>query len=131
MGFITTFGASAVTASLVPAFQAPELRPLRTALFSLMGVSGLFPMAHKLLLYGGRREAVAMACYEALMGALYGLGAAVYAARVPKRWFPGRFDLIGHIHQLVHLFVIAGAYAVAHYLGGVEYLKWMDADKFW
>uniref|UniRef100_A0ACD5Y619 Uncharacterized protein n=1 Tax=Avena sativa TaxID=4498 RepID=A0ACD5Y619_AVESA len=129
MGFITAFGASAVTASLVPAFQAPELRPLRAALFSLMGVSGLVPVAHKLVLYGGRREAVATAGFEALMGALYGAGAAVYALRVPERWFPGRFDLVGHSHQLFHLFVIAGAYA--HYLGGVEYLRWRDADRCW
>lgn len=129
MGFITAFGASAVTASLVPAFQAPELRPLRAALFSCMGVSGFVPVAHKLVLYGGRREAVVTAGYEALMGGLYGLGAAVYAARVPERWFPGRFDLVGHSHQLFHLFVIAGAYA--HYLGGVEYLRWRDADKCW
>jgi adiponectin receptor len=111
MCFITAFGASAVTASLVPAFQAPELRPLRAALFSLMGVSRLVPVAHKLLLYGGRREAVATACYEAFMGALYGLGAAVYSARVLERWLPGRFNLVGHSHQLFHLFVIAGAYA--------------------
>ncbi|XP_044387445.1 heptahelical transmembrane protein 4 isoform X2 [Triticum aestivum] len=129
MGFITAFGAAAVTASLVPVFQAPEFRLLRAGLFSCMGVSGLIPVAHKLVLYGGRREAAVTACYEALMGALYGLGAAVYAARMPERWFPGRFDLVGHSHQLFHLFVIAGAYA--HYLGGVEYLKWRDADRCW
>jgi adiponectin receptor len=86
-------------------------------------------VAHKLLLYGGRQEAVVTAGFEALMGTLYGLGAAVYALRVPERWFPGRFDLVGHSHQLFHLFVIAGAYA--HYLGGVEYLRWRDAEKCW
>ncbi|XP_062203556.1 heptahelical transmembrane protein 4-like [Phragmites australis] len=128
LGSITALGAAAVTASLVPAFQAPELRPLRAALFSCMGASGVVPIAHKLVLYGGSaRSAVASACYEALMGALYGLGVAVYAARVPERWAPGRFDLVGHSHQLFHLFVIAGAYA--HYLAGLEYLKWRDVDK--
>ena len=128
MGSITALGAAAVTASLVPAFQAPELRPLRAALFSCMGASGAVPIAHKLLLYGGTAPgAVASAGYEALMGALYALGVAVYAARVPERWAPGRFDLVGHSHQLFHLFVIAGAYA--HYLAGVEYLKWRDVDK--
>jgi len=80
------------------------------------------------VLYGGTAPgAVATAAYEALMGALYGLGVAVYAARVPERWAPGRFDLVGHSHQLFHLFVVAGAYA--HYLAGVEYLKWRDVDK--
>ncbi|RLM98906.1 heptahelical transmembrane protein 4-like isoform X1 [Panicum miliaceum] len=128
MGSITALGAAAATVSLVPAFQAPELRPLRAALFSCMGASGVVPIAHKLMLYGGTAPgAVASAAYEALMGALYGLGVAVYAARVPERWAPGRFDLVGHSHQLFHLFVVAGAYA--HYLAGVEYLKWRDVDK--
>ncbi|KAL5225312.1 hypothetical protein ABZP36_011951 [Zizania latifolia] len=127
-GSIAAFGAAAVSASLVPAFQAPELRPLRAALFSGMAASGVVPVAHKLALYGGTvREAAVSACYEALMGALYGLGVAVYAARVPERWFPGRFDLVGHSHQLFHLLVVAGAYA--HYLGALEYLKWRDAVK--
>ncbi|RLN30517.1 heptahelical transmembrane protein 4-like isoform X1 [Panicum miliaceum] len=128
MGSITALGAAAAAVSLVPAFQAPGLRPLRAALFSCMGASGAVPIAHKLVLYGGTAPgAVATAAYEALMGALYGLGVAVYAARVPERWAPGRFDLVGHSHQLFHLFVVAGAYA--HYLAGVEYLKWRDVDK--
>lgn len=128
MGSITALAAAAVTVSLVPAFQSPELRPLRAALFTCMGASGVVPIAHKLVLYGGTAPgAVASAGYEALMGALYGLGVVVYAARVPERWAPGRFDLVGHSHQLFHLFVVAGAYA--HYLAGVEYLKWRDVDK--
>ncbi|XP_015698312.2 heptahelical transmembrane protein 4-like isoform X2 [Oryza brachyantha] len=125
-GSIAAFGAAAVSASLVPAFQSPELRPLRAALFSGMAASGVVPVAHKLALYGGAvREAASSARCEAAMGALYGLGVAVYAARVPERWFPGRFDLVGHSHQLFHLLVVAGAYA--HYLAALEYLKWRDA----
>ncbi|KAF8783975.1 hypothetical protein HU200_000067 [Digitaria exilis] len=128
MGSITALGAAAATVSLVRAFQAPELRPLRAALFTCMGASGVVPIAHKLVIYGGTSPgAVASAWYEALMGALYGVGVVVYAARVPERWAPGRFDLVGHSHQLFHLFVVAGAYA--HYLAGVEYLKWRDVDK--
>jgi adiponectin receptor len=130
MGGITFLGLAAAAASLVPAFQAPELRPLRAALFSCMGASGVVPIAHKLLMYGATAPgAVASARYEAAMGAMYGLGVAVYAARVPERWAPGRFDLVGHSHQLFHLFVVAGAYA--HYLAGLEYLKWRDVDKCW
>ncbi|CAN6329210.1 unnamed protein product [Urochloa humidicola] len=128
MGAITALGAAAATVSLVPAFQAPELRPLRAALFSSMAASGVVPIAHKLVIYGGKAEgAVTSAMYEGIMGLLYGLGVVVYAARVPERWAPGRFDLVGHSHQLFHLFVVAGAYA--HYLAGVEYLKWRDVDK--
>uniref|UniRef100_A0A0D3HUY5 Uncharacterized protein n=1 Tax=Oryza barthii TaxID=65489 RepID=A0A0D3HUY5_9ORYZ len=125
---IACAGAATVTASLVPAFQSPGLRPLRAALFSGLAASGVVPVAHKLALYGGAvREAATSARCEAAMGALYALGVAVYAARVPERWFPGRFDLVGHSHQLFHLLVVAGAYA--HYLGALEYLKWRDAVK--
>ncbi|KAK3136600.1 hypothetical protein QOZ80_5BG0439170 [Eleusine coracana subsp. coracana] len=128
MASITFLGAAAATASLVPAFQAPRLRPLRAALFSAMGASGVVPIAHKLVMYGATAPgAVASARFEALMGACYGIGVVVYAARVPERWAPGRFDLVGHSHQLFHLFVVAGAYA--HYLAGLEYLKWRDVDK--
>ncbi|GJM95572.1 hypothetical protein PR202_ga12330 [Eleusine coracana subsp. coracana] len=128
MASITFLGAAAATASLLPAFQAPRLRPLRAALFSAMGASGVVPIAHKLVIYGATAPgAVASARFEALMGACYGVGVVVYAARVPERWAPGRFDLVGHSHQLFHLFVVAGAYA--HYLAGLEYLKWRDFDK--
>ncbi|EAZ20641.1 hypothetical protein OsJ_36257 [Oryza sativa Japonica Group] len=125
---IACAGAATVTASLVPAFQSPRLRPLRAALFSGLAASGVVPVGNKMVLYGGTvREAATSARCEAAMGALYALGVAVYAARVPERWFPGRFDLVGHSHQLFHLLVVAGAYA--HYLGALEYLKWRDAVK--
>ena len=30
-------------------------------------------------------------------------GALVYAQRVPERWFPGKFDLFFHSHQIFHV----------------------------
>lgn len=30
-------------------------------------------------------------------------GGAIYALRVPERWFPGKFDLFFHSHQLFHV----------------------------
>ncbi|KAI1294764.1 Adiponectin receptor protein [Halotydeus destructor] len=39
----------------------------------------------------------------------YGLpliGAALYLTKVPERFYPGKFDLIGHSHQLMHLLVL-------------------------
>jgi predicted membrane channel-forming protein YqfA (hemolysin III family) len=64
--------------------------------------------------------------YEVLMGLLYGLGALVYATRVPERWMPGKFDIAGHSHQLFHVLVVAGAYT--HYHAGLVYLKWRDLE---
>ncbi|XP_038975455.1 heptahelical transmembrane protein 4-like isoform X2 [Phoenix dactylifera] len=126
MGFITTFGVATISVSLVPEFQAADFRPLRAGLFFCMGVSGLVPIMHKSIAFHHRPEAILSAGYELLMGTFYGLGVVIYAARIPERWKPGRFDIVGHSHQLFHVFVIAGAYT--HYLAGLVYLKWRDIE---
>ncbi|GMN34900.1 hypothetical protein TIFTF001_004970 [Ficus carica] len=71
-----------------------------------------------------QKEALQTTCYEVLMGVFYGLGALVYAARIPERWWPGKFDIAGHSHQLFHVLVVAGAYT--HYHVGLVYLQWRD-----
>jgi len=37
------------------------------------------------------------------------LGGILYALRVPERWSPGRFDLVGHSHNCMHIMAIGGA----------------------
>ncbi|KAA3670919.1 uncharacterized protein DEA37_0007468 [Paragonimus westermani] len=34
----------------------------------------------------------------------------LYVSHFPERWFPGRFDLFGHSHQIFHVFGASGAY---------------------
>ncbi len=36
-------------------------------------------------------------------------------AQFPERWYPGRFDLVGASHQIMHVMVVAAAltYTVA------------------
>ncbi|MCO5579511.1 hypothetical protein L7F22_033366 [Adiantum nelumboides] len=121
---ITAVGIASVLVSLVPVFQKPEYRVVRVGLFFGMGLSGIAPVMHKLLLFWGEPEALYTTIYEIAMGIFYGLGALVYATRVPERWKPGRFDIAGHSHQLFHLLVVAGAYT--HYHAGLLYLKWRD-----
>ena len=50
------------------------------------------------------------------------LGAAIYALRVPERWYPGAFDLWFSSHQLFHLCVVAAA--LVHYRGVRTLLDW-------
>ncbi|KAJ0961411.1 hypothetical protein J5N97_000366 [Dioscorea zingiberensis] len=126
IGFITAFGVVTVLVSLVPVFQTPEFRSIRALLFFCMGVSGLVPILHKLMAFGHQPEAVITAVYEVVMGGFYGLGVVVYAARVPERWMPGRFDIVGHSHQIFHVLVIAGAYT--HYLATLTYLNWREME---
>jgi len=73
------------------------------------------PLAHALARAGrsgaSAAEAAAVAEFAAgtaSMGAQYLVGAALYAARVPERWAPGRFDLFPS-HALFHVLVLTAA----------------------
>ncbi|KAL3525587.1 hypothetical protein ACH5RR_013959 [Cinchona calisaya] len=124
LGFITILGIGTILVSLLPTFQTPEYRNIRASLFFGMGVSGAAPILHKLILFWHQPEALHTTGYELLMGAFYGIGALVYATRIPERWMPGKFDIAGHSHQLFHVLVVAGAYT--HYRAGLVYLRWRD-----
>ncbi|PIA29402.1 hypothetical protein AQUCO_06000046v1 [Aquilegia coerulea] len=124
LGFITILGIATILVSLLPVFQKPEFRSTRASLFFGMGLSGLAPILHKLIVFRHQPEALHTTGYEILMGLLYGLGALIYATRIPERWMPGKFDIAGHSHQLFHVLVVAGAYT--HYRAGLIYLRWRD-----
>ncbi|CAI5958806.1 unnamed protein product [Closterium sp. NIES-64] len=121
---ITLGGLGTVAASLLPAFQQPKYRAFRAGLFFGLGVSGVVPFFHGMLLYHHEPFLVTTLLYELLMGALYGIGALFYATRIPERWLPGKFDIAGHSHQIFHVLVIAGAYT--HYQAALRYLQWVD-----
>jgi len=40
---------------------------------------------------------------------------ALIAARIPEKWYPGRFYIIGSSHQLFHFAVVLAV--VAHFIG--------------
>ncbi|KAF8410243.1 hypothetical protein HHK36_002767 [Tetracentron sinense] len=124
LGFITLLGIATIMVSLLPVFQNPEFRSIRASLFFGMGMSGVAPILHKLILFRHQPEALHTTGYEILMGVFYGIGALIYATRIPERWKPGKFDIAGHSHQLFHVLVVAGAYT--HYRAGLIYLKWRD-----
>ncbi|XP_042493769.1 heptahelical transmembrane protein 4-like [Macadamia integrifolia] len=124
LGFITILGIATIMVSLLPVFQNPEFRYIRTSLFLGMGLSGLAPILHKLILFGNYPEALHTTGYEILMGIFYGIGALVYVTRIPERWKPGKFDIAGHSHQLFHVLVVAGAYT--HYRASLVYLRWRE-----
>jgi adiponectin receptor len=120
------FGAGVVAVSLPDRFQVPEYRTLRAVVFSALGMWGVFPVGHQLLLHRGAWAVRTAFGLDALMGAIYLGGAAIYACRIPERWYPGRFDLVGHSHQLWHTAVVLAAYV--HYRAVLVLLEWRDAS---
>ena len=58
-----------------------------------------------------------------LTGGLNLIGAVVYAARIPERWYPRRHDIYGNSHQILHIMVIfAGLTHLAGLLSAFHYL---------
>ncbi|KAK6538749.1 hypothetical protein TWF694_010322 [Orbilia ellipsospora] len=75
-----------------------------------MGLSAVFPIFHGIKLQGieitDRMSGLKWLVAE---GVAYIVGALLYAARVPERWKPGKFDIIGASHQIFHILVLVGA----------------------
>ncbi|EYU34968.1 hypothetical protein ABFS82_11G042200 [Erythranthe guttata] len=110
---ISLLGLCTVVALLSPALTNPKYRSLRALLFVSMGLFGLFPAGHALLLNWHDPHRNVILAYELAMALSYLIGTLFYVSRAPERWRPGWFDLAGHSHQIFHVFVVMGA--LAHY----------------
>lgn len=79
-------------------------------MFVALGLSAVIPVLHGSSLYGiDQMQKQIGLNWVILQGALYIIGAGIYAARVPEKWHPGRYDVLGSSHQIFHLFVVAAA----------------------
>lgn len=123
---ITAAGGLTLAMSLLSFFQDNKWRTLRAASFATLGLFGVVPWAHVALRFPYSEVVWAALGMDALMGAAYLTGAVIYAGRVPEKWFPGRFDLFLHSHQIFHVCVILGAYC--HYVGVLQLVRWRDAS---
>ncbi|PGH23372.1 hypothetical protein AJ80_02625 [Polytolypa hystricis UAMH7299] len=113
---ILLIGAGCTVVSIKPSFRTPAWRPFRAGMFISMGLSAVLPVLHGLSKYGfdQMRDQMGLV-WVVLQGFLYILGAVIYAARVPERWYPGRFDILGSSHQIFHVFVVLAA--ISHLRG--------------
>ncbi|EUC35108.1 hypothetical protein COCVIDRAFT_37420 [Bipolaris victoriae FI3] len=114
---ITTLAAGTSIVSTHHKFRTPALRPFRALMFVLMGLSAVFPVLHGIQLYGVEhlRRSIGLD-WILLQGVLYISGAVIYAARVPEKWSPGKYDIWGSSHQIFHVLVVLAA---ASHLNGL------------
>lgn len=107
---VLLLGALCTALTLHPHFRTPLYRPVRATMYVLYGCSGVLPLFHAASILGWESlsRQISLAWLLA-QGALYILGAALYAARIPERFAPGRFDIIGSSHQWFHVLVLAAA----------------------
>jgi adiponectin receptor len=118
-------GASTLSVTLLERFQGPSYHPYRAALFVGLGLWGIVPITHAMIIHAGTQEVHLAMQLDGLMGLIYIGGAAIYATRVPERFKPGAFDMAFHSHQLFHVCVVIAA--VIHYKASHGLLRWRDA----
>ncbi|KAI1096419.1 HlyIII-domain-containing protein [Rostrohypoxylon terebratum] len=96
--------------TLRPEFRKPTYRTTRFLMYCFLGASLFAPIVHGLFRVGREELENAMELWSFLGLALINFsGAAVYAMRIPERWFPGTFDLLGQSHNWMHVLVLTGA----------------------
>ncbi|CAL5438967.1 unnamed protein product [Camellia sinensis] len=118
---ITIMGIFTIITLLSPTFSTGKFRSFRALLFVAMGLFGLIPAIHAVVLNWSEPRRNATLAYEMAMALFYLVGTIFYVTRVPERWRPGWFDLAGHSHQIFHVFVIFGA--LAHYGAALVFLE--------
>jgi len=104
---LTVVSITVILVSFVDKFSAEEYQPHRALLFVLMSCFFVVPFCHMLLVYGN----VDAHSFEKFILSLllYVLGVVAYIMRFPERFFPGKFDIWLHSHQVFHMFIVAAA----------------------
>ena len=106
--------------TLTPDFDVPEKRNLRGICFLTIGISTSIPILHLTFFpntISGFYDSPHLK-YWYYGGLSYVIGGIIYILRIPEKYFKGKFDIIGHSHQILHLFVVLGF--ILHYLGCLD-----------
>ncbi|KAI9164373.1 hypothetical protein H9P43_008212 [Blastocladiella emersonii ATCC 22665] len=112
-----------IVGPMFPVWPTARFRVWRTLIYIGSGVLSGLPIVHFLIANGFPDDIPWWAAYGWLvMGATYIGGAVIYAAKVPERWFPGKFDIILHSHTIWHLFVLSAA--LVHAYSAVDIMTW-------
>lgn len=52
------------------------------------------------------------------------IGGALNVARIPEQWFPGKCDIIGNSHQIMHILTVLSVLCL--HVGSVKDFEWMQ-----
>ncbi|TFK34452.1 hemolysin-III related-domain-containing protein [Crucibulum laeve] len=111
---MTLAGLGAAYIVLNPEYGKPSHRGARTAVFIGLGLCAVVPVSHLIATHGASELLAEMGFGWLLAsGALYIIGALLYANRIPERLAPGVFDYFLASHQIFHVCVVLAA--LAHY----------------
>jgi len=100
-----------------PKFSQEQYRHFRVAVLSATALFGIIPLIHLFFLHEGGLQNPIFFCKVMAVLELYlwyGLAVFFYASKIPERFFPGLFDVVGCSHQFWHTFVFVATYI--HYI---------------
>uniref|UniRef100_S4RKM5 Adiponectin receptor 2 n=1 Tax=Petromyzon marinus TaxID=7757 RepID=S4RKM5_PETMA len=121
----SVLGVAAIVVSQWDRFATPEYRAVRAGVFLGLGLSGIVPTIHFMIAEGFIKAAtVGQIGWLFLMAVLYITGAALYAARIPERFFPGKCDIWFHSHQIFHVLVVAAAFVHFHGVSNLQEFRY-------
>jgi len=93
---VSVLAAACTTVTLTPRCQYPTFRPYRTSMYLSLDLSAMVSITHGLIIHGWEIQSHRMGLtYMLTMAVLNLLGAAIYAARIPERWYQLRCDIYG------------------------------------
>ncbi|OAA75987.1 Hly-III-related protein [Akanthomyces lecanii RCEF 1005] len=105
--------------TLTPSFVTPQFRKWRASFYAGFGLSSIIFVVHGLVIHGWELQKSRMSLvWMGWMATANLVGACIYAARTPERWFPYTFDNFGASHQLLHQAVMIAAWI--HFRGLIE-----------
>jgi len=104
-------------------YLAPKSAPLRIFLYVVTMLYGFVPAIHWVFLSGGVSSSWVRIFFPKLLYTYLLAGSAFvfYISDFPERLCPGRFDFIGHSHQLWHILVCAALYY--WHEAGISFMK--------
>ncbi|ELK28234.1 PREDICTED: adiponectin receptor protein 1 [Myotis davidii] len=116
LSIICVLGISAIIVAQWDRFAMPQHRQTRAGVFLGLGLSGVVPTMHFTISEGFvKATTVGQMGWFFLMAVMYITGAGLFAARIPERFCPGKFDIWFQSHQIFHVLVVAAAFV--HFYG--------------
>lgn len=111
LGLISTTSIATFIMLMHPAMNTNRFRMCRAITFSILGLSAGIPFLYMFFNSSKYQEFYLPSRngWTWLMGGVVYIGGAlIYGFKVPEKYFPFKFDLVGSSHQIFHIAVIIG-----------------------
>jgi len=120
-------GAVSLVSMLNPVFSKDEYRLIRSGLFLVLAISELLPIGYAIIFFKKSVLVNYLSLYFVIAGtSMYLLGLILYAKRIPEIYYPGKFDVWGHSHQLFHTLILLAS--VTFYVGIMKTVRAYNLD---